>query len=82
MNIPEVGQPEDWGKPIDWDELLLGPIAQRTFCAQCSRMVLKEDFDPRAGMCGACISEAMAEVPEFFAHAGIVASAEEQEAHD
>jgi hypothetical protein len=52
------------------------------WCPQGAHVVMKEDFEPRAGMCGACINEAMAEAPEYFGHRGLVASAEENEAND
>jgi hypothetical protein len=52
------------------------------WCPQGAHVVMKDDFEPRAGMCGACISEAMAECGEYFAHRGLVASGEEQEAND
>lgn len=51
-------------------------------CPQCKTWVKCFDFDPRAGMCGACISEAMAEAPEYFSTRGLVASAEENEHND
>jgi hypothetical protein len=52
------------------------------WCPQGAHVVMMDDFEPRAGMCGVCISEAMAEAGEFFARRGLVASSEEQEAHD
>jgi hypothetical protein len=84
MNIPTVPFPEDFTPHTEaqWTEFFLGPVPARTFCYQCRRLVKKDDFDPRAGMCGACINEAMAEAPEYFSNRGLVASAEEQEAHD
>jgi hypothetical protein len=51
-------------------------------CPQCRYVVEKQDLDPRAGMCGACINEAMAEMDSTFVQRGLVASAEEQEAYD
>ena len=52
------------------------------WCPQGTHAVMQEDFEPRAGMCGACISEAMADAGEYFAHRGLVAAAEEQQAFD
>jgi len=52
------------------------------WCPQGAHVVMQDDYDPRAGMCGACINDAMAEAPEYFGHRGLVASAEEQEAND
>jgi hypothetical protein len=52
------------------------------WCPQGAHVVMRDDYDPRAGMCGACINEAMAEAPEYFGQRGLVASAEEQEAND
>jgi hypothetical protein len=43
---------------------------------------MKDDFDPRAGMCGVCISEAMADAGDYFSRRGLVASAEEQPFND
>jgi hypothetical protein len=82
--IPKVPNPEDFTSHTEeqWNELLLGPVPTYIFCPQGSHMVQKEDYDPRAGMCGACINQAMADVPEFFARGGLVASAEENEAND
>lgn len=56
--------------------------AFKTFCPQCRTLVKDSDFDPRAGMCGSCISEAMAEVPEFFGRRGLVESVEEHYSND
>ena len=83
-NIPHVPHPEDYTPHTEafWEEFLFGPVRPKVFCPQCSRLVFKDDFEPRAGMCGACINEAMAEAGEFFARRGLVASAEEQEAND
>lgn len=52
------------------------------WCEQGHHAVLADDFDPRAGMCGACISEAMAEAGEYFSSRGLVASLEEQTFND
>jgi hypothetical protein len=52
------------------------------WCPQGAHVVMQDDFDPRAGMCGACINEAMAEAPEYFSSRGLVASAEEKHSHD
>ena len=52
------------------------------WCPQGAHVVMKDDFDPRAGMCGVCISEAMADAGDYFSRRGLVASAEEHEAHD
>lgn len=52
------------------------------WCPQGAHVVMQDDYDPRAGMCGACINDAMAEAPEYFGHRGLVALAEEQEAND
>jgi hypothetical protein len=52
------------------------------WCPQGSHVVMQNDFDPGAGMCGACISETMAEAGDYFARRGLVASAEEHEAND
>ena len=52
------------------------------WCPQAAHVVMKEDFEPRAGMCGACINEAMAEAGEFFARRGMVASIEEESHND
>jgi hypothetical protein len=52
------------------------------WCPQGAHVVMKEDFEPRAGMCGACISEAMTDAGDFFARRGLVASFEENEAND
>ena len=52
------------------------------WCEQGKHVVMKDDFEPRAGMCGACISEAMNEAGEYFSRRGLVASAEEHEALD
>ena len=51
------------------------------WCPQGAHVVQTDDFDPRAGMCGVCINEAMAEAGDFFARRGLVASIEE-EAHN
>jgi hypothetical protein len=40
---------------------------------------MTEDFDPRAGMCGVCISEAMQEMDTVLTRRGLVASAEEEQ---
>lgn len=61
---------------------VLGGQDDFVWCPQGAHVVMKEDFEPRAGMCGACISEAMAEAPEYFSNRGLVASQEEQEAYD
>jgi hypothetical protein len=52
------------------------------WCEQGRHVVMQDDFDPRAGMCGACISAAMAEAGDYFSRRGLVASAEEHEAND
>jgi hypothetical protein len=52
------------------------------WCPQGAHVVMQDDFEPRAGMCGACISDAMADAGEFFARRGLVASFEENESHD
>jgi hypothetical protein len=52
------------------------------WCPQGAHVVMQNDFDPRAGMCGVCISEAMADAGDYFSRRGLVASAEEHEAHD
>lgn len=52
------------------------------WCPQGAHVVMQDDFELRAGMCGACIGEAMADAGEFFSRRGLVASAEEQEAND
>jgi hypothetical protein len=50
------------------------------WCPQGAHVVMSDDFDPRAGMCGVCISEAMADAGDYFSRRGLVASIEE-EAH-
>lgn len=40
------------------------------WCPQGSHVVMQNDFDPGADMCGACISETMAEA-EITLHAGV-----------
>ena len=52
------------------------------WCPQGAHVVMQDDFEPRAGMCGACISEAMAEMDTILVQRGLVASAEEHEAND
>jgi len=52
------------------------------WCPQGAHVVQTDDFDPRAGMCGVCISEAMAEMDAVLVHRGVVASAEEMQAND
>ncbi|HMH13493.1 MAG TPA: hypothetical protein VK578_10330 [Edaphobacter sp.] len=52
------------------------------WCPQGAHVVMTDDFDPRAGMCGACISEAMNEAGDYFQRRGLVSSAEEHEAND
>lgn len=52
------------------------------WCPQGSHVVMQDDFEPRAGMCEACISEAMNEAGDYFSRRGLVASAEEHEALD
>jgi hypothetical protein len=63
-------------------ELLLRGQDSFVWCPQGAHVVMKEDFEPRAGMCGACINEAMAEAGDYFSRRGLVASAEENEAND
>ena len=65
----------------EWSEAIIGEFLKYKFCSQCSHMVQEQDFDPRAGMCGACINEAMAEAGDYFSKRGLVASIEE-EAHN
>ena len=52
------------------------------WCPQGAHVVQTDDFDPRAGMCGVCISEAMAEMDTILVRRGLVASAEEMQAND
>lgn len=52
------------------------------WCPQGAHVVRQEDYEPRAGMCGACIGDAMADAGEYFSRRGLVASAEEHEAND
>jgi hypothetical protein len=63
-------------------ESVLGGQDDFVWCPQGAHVVMKEDFESRAGMCGACINEAMAEAGNYFSRRGLVASAEEQEAYD
>ena len=49
------------------------------WCPQGAHVVMTEDFDPRAGMCGVCISEAMQEMDTVLTRRGLVASAEEEQ---
>lgn len=53
-----------------------------TLCRQCRDVVMREDYEPRAGMCKCCVSEAFAEAPEFFGRRGLVATAEEEDHND
>jgi hypothetical protein len=66
----------------EWTEAIVGEFPKYKFCSQCSHMVQEQDYDSRAGMCGACINEAMAEAGDYFSRRGLVASAEEHEAND
>lgn len=52
------------------------------WCPQGEHVVMKDDYDPQAGMCGVCINEAMAEASEWFGRKGLIPTAEEQEAND
>jgi hypothetical protein len=52
------------------------------WCPQGAHVVMQDDFEPRAGMCGACINEAMADAGDYFSRRGLVASAEENEHFD
>jgi hypothetical protein len=52
------------------------------WCPQGAHVVMTDDFDPRAGMCGACINEAMAEMDAVLVSRGLVASAEEETFND
>jgi hypothetical protein len=65
----------------EWTEIILGPWPKYKLCPQCSKMANVDDFDPRAGMCGVCINEAMADAGDYFSRRGLVASIEE-DAHD
>jgi hypothetical protein len=65
-----------------WTEMIIGPWPKYKLCPQCSKLTNVDDFDPRAGMCGACISEAMNEAGDYFSRRGLVASAEEQTFND
>jgi hypothetical protein len=84
MNTPDVPYPENFTPhtEAEWTEIILGPWPKYKLCPQCSHMVNVNDFEPRAGMCGACISEAMNEAGDYFSRRGLLASAEEHEAHD
>lgn len=66
------------------DNIIEAVLADTEFawCPQGAHVVQVEDFEPRAGMCGACISEAVADAGEFFASRGLVASAEEMAFND
>ena len=65
------------------DEIMSAVVSGSAFkwCPQGCHVVMQDDFDPRAGMCGACISEAMADAGDYFSRRGLVASIEE-EAHN
>jgi hypothetical protein len=63
-------------------ESVLGAQEDFVWCPQGAHVVMQDDFEPRAGMCGACINEAMADAGDYFSRRGLVASAEEQEAND
>jgi acetyl-CoA carboxylase beta subunit len=63
-------------------EAILSGQDHWVLCPQCKYVVEKRDLDPQAGMCGACINEAMAEMPEYLGVRGLVATAEEQQSHD
>ena len=52
------------------------------WCPQGAHVVMTEDFDPRAGMCGVCINEAMQEMDTVLTRRGLVASVEEQTFND
>jgi len=82
--IQNVPYPENFTPHTEeqWTDMLLGPLPKYVFCPQGSHMVQEQDFDPRAGMCGACINEAMNEVSDYFSMRGLVASAEEQHSND
>jgi hypothetical protein len=63
-------------------EFLLSGQDDFVWCPQGSHVVMQDDFEPRAGMCGACINEAMTEMDAVLVRRGLVASAEENEAND
>ena len=63
-------------------EFLLSGQDSFVWCPQGAHVVQTDDFGPRAGMCGVCISEAMAEMDAVLVHRGVVASAEEEERYD
>ncbi len=82
--IQNVPYPKDFTphSEKEWTEIILGPWPKYRLCPQCSKMTNVNDFDPRAGMCGVCINEAMAEMDTILVQRGLVASAEEHEAND
>lgn len=58
---------------------VLGGQQDFVWCPQGAHVVMTDDFEPRAGMCNECISEAMNEAGDYFSRRGLVASAEEEQ---